>query len=214
MKSELSNYQKNDLNNLEAKYGFKNIKNNNILRKVFNNLPKKNSLQITKYNKKIKGRLNLSINDYKEFSEKYSSIEIELTLVNNEYSNFINIKEYNQLYYHIYFDNNEEEINRHFLNKNDKVNKINIIINYQVESFFELFEDCTCIESIYFKKFCRKNITNMCRMFSGCSSLKVINLSQFNTNNVTNMNGMFARCSSLKEINLSNFNTNNVLICI
>ena len=43
-------------------------------------------LLIVKYNKKLQNRLNLSIEDYKE----YSSIEIELKLVNNKYGKFIN----------------------------------------------------------------------------------------------------------------------------
>ena len=178
--------------------------------KVFNNLKKKNSLEMVKYNKKIKERLNLNINDYKEYCETYPSIEIELIPVINKYGKFININEKDKLYYHIYFNNNKKEIKRNHIKKNDKVKKINIIIDFNVESFFQLFKDCVSVESIYFKKFYRNNITNMSEMFFGCSSLKEINLSNFNTNNVTNMSFMFWGCSSLKEINLSNFNINNV----
>ena len=87
---------------------------------------------------------------------------------------------------------------------------INIIIDYQVESFEDLFCNRRCVESIYFKKFYRNNITNMSYMFYDCYSLRELNISNFNTNNVTNMSGMFWGCSSLKELNLSNFNTNNV----
>ena len=100
------------------------------------------------------------------------------------------------------------------MDENDKVNKINIIIDYQVKSFLELFSNCICIESIYFKKFYRNNVTNMSYMFNGSSSLKEINLSNFNTNDVTNMGRMFSGCSSLKEINLSNFNIKMLLICV
>ena len=209
MNSEFSNNQKEETNKTEAKCDLKNIKNDYFLMKVFNNLQKKNSLEMAKYNEKIKERLNLNINDYKEYCETYSSIEIELIPVNDAFGEFINISEKNSLYYHIYF-NNKEEIKRNYLGKNEKVNKINIIIDYQVESLFELFIDCVCIESINFKKFYRNNIINMSEMFCGCSSLKEINLSNFNTNNVTDMGYMFYGCSSLKEINLSNFNTNNV----
>ena len=35
-------------------------------------------LRIVKSNKKLQNRLNLDINDYKDYSQKYSSIEIEL----------------------------------------------------------------------------------------------------------------------------------------
>ena len=36
------------------------------------------------------------------------------------------------------------------LNENDKISKINIFIDYQVESFNKLFYYCYCIESIWF----------------------------------------------------------------
>jgi len=67
----------------------KNIKSKYILQKVFNNLEKSKSLTIIKYNKIIKDRLEIDINDYKEYSENYSSIEIELKPLNNKYSEFI-----------------------------------------------------------------------------------------------------------------------------
>ena len=64
------------LNNLEN--NFKNIKSKYILQKIFNNLEKKKSFNIIKYNKNIKKILDIDINDYKEYSENYSSIEIEI----------------------------------------------------------------------------------------------------------------------------------------
>ena len=129
----------------------------------------------------------------------------------NKYGRFINIKEGDEEYYHIYYnDNKKEEIKSTSLNENDKISKINIIIDYQVESFYELFNYCYCVESICFKKFYRNSVTDMNYMFWGCSSLKELNINNFNTNNVTNMGGMFYGCSSLKELNLNNFNTNNV----
>ena len=189
---------------------FKNLKSDYFLVKIFDNLLRKRSLEIVKFNKYMRERMNMSIKDYKEYAEKFSSIELEIKLVKSNYGNFINYDINNEQYYHIYFDNNEEEIRRSFLIENEDINSIKIIIDYQVESFKELFIYCECIESIYFKKFFRNNITNMCSMFSGCSSLKELNLSNFNTENVTDMSWMFSGCSSLKELNLSNFNTNNV----
>ena len=107
---------------------------------------------------------------------------------------------------YIYFSNNEEEIKRNYINKEDeKVKVIKIIIDYKIESFKNLFEYCECIKSINFKKFYRNNINNMGYMFGGCSLLKELNLNNFNTNNVTNMGGIFYGCSSLKELNLNNF---------
>ena len=110
----------------------------------------------------------------------------------------------------IYFNDNKEEIKRNYLNENENVEKLKIIIDYQIKSFEGLFENCECIEYMCFKKFYRNNIDNMGHMFSGCSSLKELDLSNFNTNNVTNMRCMFGLCSSLKKLNLSNFNTNKV----
>ena len=198
---------KTELNKIDSKDLFKNLKNDYFLQKLFNNLLKKKILDVVKYNKNIKHRINISIKDYKEYSEL---IEIEIKPVNNKYGKFINIDKENEKYYHIYFNNNNEEIKRNYLNENENINKLKIIIDYQIKSFKGLFKDCECIEYIYFKKFYRNNINNMRYMFCGCSSLKELNLSNFNTNNVINMGGMFWGCSSLKELNLSNFNTNNV----
>ena len=36
--------------------------------------------------------------------------------INNEFGKFINISKRNDNYCHIYFNNNEEEIKRHYLN--------------------------------------------------------------------------------------------------
>jgi len=208
--SELSK-EKIRLNKIESKDILKKLKSDYFLQILFNNLLKKKSLEIIKYNKNIKNRININVKDYKEYSEMYSSIEIEIKPANNKYGTFINIKKENEKYYHIYFNDNKEEIiKKNNLNKNENVTKIKIIIDYQIKSFERLFENCGCIEYIYFKKFCRNNINNMGNMFSGCHSLKKLNLSNFNTNNVTNMRFMFCGCRSLKKLNLSNFNINNV----
>ena len=169
------------------------------------------SLEIIKYNKSIQKRININIIHYKEYSEKYSSIELEIIPMKNKYGQFINIKGEDKEYYHIYFnDNKKKEIKRTSLNKKDKVSKINIIIDYQVESFSELFYECKCIESINFTKFCRNNITSMNAMFFKCTSLTKLNFNNFNTSNVTDLGCMFFFCSSLKELNLNNFKTSNV----
>ena len=65
------------------------------------------------------------------------------------------------MYFHIYFHNNNEEIKRNYLNENENVKKIKIIIDYQIKSFENLFKICKCVEYIYFKKFYRNNINNM-----------------------------------------------------
>ena len=172
-------FEKNKINSFD---NYKNIKADFFLEKVFNYLEKKITLKIVKYNKNLKRRINININDYKEYSEKYSSIEIEV--MPEIYSNgkFININDENKIYYHIYFDNNKEEIKRKYIENNEKIELIKIIIDHPVKSFENLFADCECIKSINFKKFCRKDKTNMKRMFCGCFSLKELKLNSFNIN--------------------------------
>ena len=92
----------------KTKINFKNIKSKFILKKILNNLEEKKSLEIIKYNKMIKRRINININDYKEYSEIYSLIEIEIKIVNNEYGKFINISNGDEIYYHIYFNENNK----------------------------------------------------------------------------------------------------------
>ena len=112
---------------LDKSFGkYENIKSKYILQKVFDNLEKKRTLEIVKNNKNIKKRINLNINDYKEYSEKYSSIEIEIKPVNNISGKFINIKEEDKKYYHIYFNNNKEEIKRKYIKPYFKKNRKNL----------------------------------------------------------------------------------------
>ena len=135
-------------------------------------------------------------------------IIIYILIINKE-----EIKNKYKIYTNVYTEDGmikRENYHEYYIDEEDKVTKIKIIIDYQVKSFKKLFDDCECIESINFKKFYRNNINDMSYMFAGCSSLKQINLNNFNTNNVTNMSSMFFGCSSLKELNLNNFNTNNV----
>ena len=86
------------------------IKSDYFLQKLYDNITKKKKLEIVKYNKRIQNRINLSVKNYKEYSETYSSIEIEIIPAKGEYGKFINIKENDKLYYHIYFNDNKEEI--------------------------------------------------------------------------------------------------------
>ena len=194
----------------EKNLAFDNLKCDFFLERLFYIMKKKKYLEILKYNKKLQKRINLSINDYKDYSRLFSSIEIELKLVDNKYDKFINIPKQDQEYFHIYFDNSKEEIKRNYLNENENVKTIKIVINNRVKSFKNLFAQCEYISSINFKKFIRININNMSYMFFGCSSLNELNFSNFHTNRVTNMSNMFYGCKSLKKLNLSNFITKNV----
>ena len=203
------------------------VKSDYFLLKICDYLKRNKSLKIFKYSKKNQKRLNLNISSYKEYSEIFSSIEIELKTIKNESNvlwkllsknenkepnaiKFINIKEEEKKYFHIYLNENKEETIKNVFNEGDKISRIKVIIDYQVESFENLFKDCECIEAIKFTKFYRNNITNMSGMFEMCSLLNELNLSKFNTENVEDMSALFYFCSSLKKLNLNNFKTNNV----
>ena len=97
---------------------FKNLKSDYFVIKLFDMLLTKKSLDIIKYNKNIKDRIKININNYKEYSGIYSSIELEIKPNNNKYDKFININKDNEMHYHNYFNNNVEEIKRNYLNKN------------------------------------------------------------------------------------------------
>ena len=201
---------KKELNQIKPKDLFKKLKTEYFIQNIFDKLLKKKVLEIIKYNKRQQKLLNITIKDYKEYSEKYSSIIIEIKPVKNKYGNFIDFHETLDKFFHIYFNNSNKKINRLHLNKDENVSNIKVIIDYPVKELFSLFFFCDCVESISFKRFNRNNITNMSCMFMGCSSLKNLDLRIFNTDNVTNMSSMFYECFSLKELDLSNFNTNNV----
>ena len=209
----------NIYNQKQEKIIFGYIKSNVIIKKIFNHMKRYKSFEIIKYNKACQERLNLSIKDYKEYSQLYTPIEIELNLVDNKYGKFINISYEEKEYFHIYFDNSNEEIKRYLINENEKVKMIKIIIDCQIFNKFhrinitdmsDMFCGCSFLKELNLSKFNTNNVNNMMGMFYECSSLKELNLSNFNTNNVTNMSHMFGECSSLNELNLSNFNTNKV----
>ena len=207
--SNLSSNKRNETNTAKEKNILNNIKNDYLLKEIFNILPQIKTLAIIKYNKNIRQRINLDINIYKEYSEKYSTIEIELIPYTNSIGKFIDIIKEQEQYYHIYYDDNKEEIKRYSLDKNDKVSKIKIIIDYPVDSLLDFFSYCKCIYSIYFKKFCRNNIIDMRNVFYKCEAKK-INISNFNTDNVLSMHSMFWGCYNLEEINFPYLNTINV----
>ena len=166
---------------IDSNNKLRNLKSDYFIQKFFGYMSKRKSLETIRYNKSIQKRINININHYKSYSEEYSSIEFDIIPMKGEYGKFINIKEEDKKYFHIYFnDNKKEEIENTSLNKDDNVSKISIIVDYQIKSFSILFFDCWSVESIKFKKFYRNNVTDMSDMFWGCSSLKELNLNNFN----------------------------------
>ena len=178
------------------------IKSKFILSKIFGHFKKK-SLKIIKYNKNVQTRLDITIDDFKEISQT----KIIVIPCENKFGKFINIfNKKLEKYYHIYFNDNKEEIKRYYLTKNDNVTKIKIIIEYQVESLSGLFFNCSCIQSIDFIKSHGNNINNIKCMFASCRSLKKINF-YFKSKNLYDMSYIFSECSLLEELNISKFDT-------
>ena len=207
----LARKEKEETNQIKQESQLKKIRSKYILQQALYNLKKKKLLNIVKYNKEIQKRADINLKDYQEYSETYSSIIFEIKPINNGYGNFIKITKEDEIYYHIYFNNNKEEIKRKYIKKDEQIEIIRIIIDWQISSFKYLFYGCYCIESINFKQFSRNNIKDMNNMFDECSSLKELNINNFKTDKVTNMSFMFCDCASLKELNLNNFNTNKVI---
>ena len=244
---------KNLLNEIKSKF---------ILKQIFNNLTNKSLLQIIRYNKNLQKKLGKTKTHYKR---EYLNIIIEIIPEENILKNhaeiltkktayfphhgivshgdsgyeftFINIKKKYKSYFHIYFNDDLNEIKRDYITEKDKVSKIKVVIDYKIKSLSRLFKMVKCIKCINFIKFKNKNINNMSHLFDSCLSLKEINFSEFITKNVTDMycmfmscyqlesidlskldtskvrdmSNMFSGCGSIKEFNVSNFVTNNVM---
>ena len=165
-----------------------NIKSKVILEKIFNSLHYKKKLNIIRYNKILQKKLRKDINDY---IKEDSKIIIEIIPLENKCGKFINMS--TSKYYHFYFNDKLEEIRRDYINEEDKVTKIKIVIDYEVKTLFGLFNNIKFIRKINFVKFRRNNIKNFMYIFRSCSSLKELNLSDINTSNITNMAYMFGQ---------------------
>ena len=173
---------------VESITNYKNIKSEYIFKNILEFLGERKLLKIIKYNKNIQKILNIREKYYKEFCQ----IEIEVIPSKYEEGKFINIfNKEEKPYFHIYFNDNNKEVKRNYLTKNDKINKIKIIIDYQVKSITELFDKCKCIKSINFKKFNRNDFKSFFSIFHDCSLLKEINMSRVNTDNIEDMSFLF-----------------------
>ena len=130
------------------------LKSDYFIQKFFGYLTERKLLEIIRYNKNIQKRINININHYKAYSEKYSSIELDIIPMKGKCDYFIKINKEEKKYFHIYFnDNKKKEIENTLFHTDDNVSKISIIIDYQIKSFSKLFYYCEYIESIKFKKF-------------------------------------------------------------
>ena len=104
--------EKEKLNLIKSKNRFINLKSDYFIQKLFDIMQTRISLKIIKYNINIQKRMNININNYKDFFEKFSSIELEIIPIQNKYGPYIKIKEEDKKYFHIYFNDNKEEIKK------------------------------------------------------------------------------------------------------
>ena len=87
----------------------RNLKSDYFIQKFFEYIPERKSLETIKYNKSIQKRINININNYKAYSEKYSSIELDIIPMKGKCGKFIYIKEDDKKYFHIYFNDNKKK---------------------------------------------------------------------------------------------------------
>ena len=152
------------------------IKSNYIYKIVVKYIDECKVLKIINYNKKLQKRTNISITDYIKISE----IEIELIFEGYNYleqANFISPKflsSQNSDFVHFYLNNKLEEEKIPYNYLKEKINKIKIIMEYNIKSFANLFNECKYIKEIKFNKFHRNNIIDMQYMFNSCSSLIIL----------------------------------------
>ena len=105
MKSSINVSKENNKENESAKPNppFESLKSDYFLQKLYDNMTKKKKLEIVKYNKRIQNRINLSVKNYKEYSETFTPIEIEIIPTKDKYGRFINLSnKVDRLYYHIF----------------------------------------------------------------------------------------------------------------
>ena len=173
-------------------------------------LTKQRRMGLFFYNKRFQKIFDLSITDYISY---YNRVIIELTPLTElkEGENiFINYKEENKNYYHIYFNDSYIEVNKRTIKNDENVKKIKVVIDHNINNFSGLFSYCDCLKGIKVIKCEGTHIVNLNSMFKGCKSLIDLDVIKLKTDNVKTMKDMFFNCSSLKKLDLSNFITKNV----
>ena len=94
---------------IDSNNQLRNVKSHYIIQLIFEYMTERKSLETIRYNKSIQKRIDININHYKAYSEKYSSIELDIISMNGKYGNFININEEEKKYFHLYFNDNKKK---------------------------------------------------------------------------------------------------------
>ncbi len=104
-----------EINNI---FILENIKSKYIMKQIFQNLEKIKFLNMIRYNKAIKNRMDITLDDYKECT----NIEIKIDIL--DYYKFIN-RLNNEKNIHIYVNGNKKEINEKDISR-EEVREIKI----------------------------------------------------------------------------------------
>ena len=94
---------------IDSNNKLRKIESNFFIQKFFGYLSERKSLETIRYNKSIQKRIDININHYKAYSEKFSSIELDIITIKGECGRFIKIKEEDKQYFHIYFNDNKKK---------------------------------------------------------------------------------------------------------
>ena len=121
--------------NIETKTNLLSIQNEYFFQIMFDMVNKRRTLESVRYNKKLQNILNLSAKDYKDFLK----IIIEINIAPRHGELFMNSVQQLRNYYHIYFDDNEEEYKECNFRVRGDVKKIKIIIDKEIISLENLF---------------------------------------------------------------------------
>ena len=120
------------------------VKSNYILKRIFGNVTRTKFFNVIRYNKKIQKKLEKDLEDYRK---EHLKIELEIVPGGNNFAYFISyIKDTNESYYHIYINDNKEELKRNYYIKNDKAKKIKVVLEFPLNtSLSGLFKNCNDI---------------------------------------------------------------------
>ena len=177
---------------------------------IYNYLEVRRFLQIFRYNKNHNLFMYRNANDYRNFVPNNYPIELDIFTAPNTTGKFINIRQNQEKYFRIYFNNSYYSTECNYLKEPNIIRKIKIFILGEIKDFRALFEDCNTIEYIKIVKWKRSDIKDLSRMFYKCKSLKYMDLRNMKTENVKTMTSMFYGCSNLQTADLSKLDVRNL----
>ena len=202
------------------------IKSSYNLKELFTFVDEKKELDLLKYNKYLRNRIDLTLDHYKTFKNIVINLEFDEDYLNSLKNEFMETK--NKIENKNY-ENEEEKkkLNDDLKKNNEELTRIRFMglpFFNQYKEFIKIFYDDKQGETTAFFNYLdnknipkikilidkNANIDDCFSMFANCMSLKEIKFVKFNTKDITSMRHMFYLCSHLRNLDLSNFDTSNV----